>query len=121
MNMKTIKIVLMAGFAMLMGQTQALASPTQVVFRVPVHASSNTLLNRAQVICKISHAGLETGSGARPISGYHVDVTLNVTVTANPGKTFQKGDAWQCYINPAPAVSPTLDNAHSTREVRGNL
>lgn len=111
MKVNMIKTLMMAGLMIFLAQSKAMASPTQVVFTVPVRVTPTTLRASTQVSCKIQRGGrrvLSTrgtlvstggtvlGTGASsPVRNQRI---VNVTVRAKRTMTFRKGDHWSCVL-----------------------
>jgi len=124
MKTKTIKILMIAGVLMLTGQTEAVASSTKVTFQIPFRMTSYTVATSDGIVCSIFHGSQRVASRGLAGTGIlnrYAGRTISITVSARPGKTFQKGDRWSCGVMTRIATDRNLDRTRSTLAVSGTL
>lgn len=124
MKAKLMKKLVIAGVLMLLAQTEAMASSTQVTFQIPLRMTSYHVATSDGITCQIFHGRQRVGSRGLAGTGIlnrYAGRTVTIRVPAMPGKTFQKGDTWSCSVMGRIAVDPKLDRGRSTLEVQGTL
>lgn len=122
--MEIIKILMIAGLLVLVGQVEAMASSTKVTFQVPLRMTSYTVSTSDGIVCQIFHGSQAVGrqgfAGTGMMNRY-AGRTVSIPVSAMPGKIFQKGDTWSCGVMNRIATDRNLDRTRSTLSVRGTL
>ncbi len=101
MKAKIIKILMMAGVLVLLGQTEAMASSTQVIFQIPVQIDYPGDNVSPRIDCFIFSKNDLQGSGhVGGIPNKHLRSNINVRVRAKSGKRFSKGMKYKCHLTP---------------------